>query len=443
MKHKLTRNIGLKAISLVVAMLIWFLIATINNPTTSKLFRDVSVEIINQSSVADIDKAFDVLDGDSVTLKVTERKSVLNNLTSSSFHVVADMENLNEMDAVPLTVTCDSALVTWDEIEISPASMKVQLETKRQSEFMVSISSSGAPEKGYEVGTMELLQGKSVQIAGPESLLNRIGRVAAVVNTAHLNENSVIPTVLQIFDKNDEELNEAQYARLQIMNASGVVLENKQVSVSVSIWEIRNGIPLIIVPEGTPAQGCQVSKISTLPESISLVGSSNAFKTLDENGGLTVGVSVEDAQETVVTDVNMQDVLAELDTDEIRLTSDADPNVTVTVELERIGDRTLEVPLSSITLENLPEGMNLTYSPADAIQVKVHSETENVYRLDIEDISAAVDLAPCANAGSYEIPVEIELPEGYDLLSDITIMVTAEKISSIQEVEKNTEASNG
>jgi hypothetical protein len=57
--------------------------------------------------------------------------------------------------------------------------------------------------------------------------------------------------------------------------------------------------------------------------------------------------------------------------------------------------------------------------------------------------SAAVDLAPCANAGSYEIPVEIELPEGYDLLSDITIMVTAEKISSIQEVEKNTEASNG
>ena len=40
-----------------------------------------------------------------------------------------------------------------------------------------------------EVGTKEVVQGKTVQIAGPESLLNKIGKVVADVNVRGLDKS--------------------------------------------------------------------------------------------------------------------------------------------------------------------------------------------------------------------------------------------------------------
>ena len=38
-----------------------------------------------------------------------------------------------------------------------------------------------------------------------------------------------------------------------------------------------------------------------------------------------------------------------------------------------------------------------------------------------------VDLTPCAQEGTYELPVTVELPEGYELASEVTIMVNSQK----------------
>jgi YbbR domain-containing protein len=259
MKHKLTRNLGLKIASLVTAFLIWLLVANINNPTKSVIFRGVKVKIINQDSVADIDKVFDVVEGDTVTLKVTERKKVLDTLKSDNFEVVADMECLNEMDAVPLYVTCDNASVTWDEIEIYPSSIKVQLEQKTQSEFQVTVATEGQTAKGYEVGATEVQSGKTVQVAGPESLLKKIGKITAVVNVSGMRSDKTVTATLHVYDKNEEEFLESQMDRIQIKDAAGVLLSDNQVDVSISIWEIMNDIPVIVETSGTPAEGYRIS----------------------------------------------------------------------------------------------------------------------------------------------------------------------------------------
>ena len=69
MKHKWTRNLSLKLLSLVVAFLIWILIDNINNPTRSKLFRDVKIQVVNGESVTEIDKVYDIVSEESVVLR--------------------------------------------------------------------------------------------------------------------------------------------------------------------------------------------------------------------------------------------------------------------------------------------------------------------------------------------------------------------------------------
>ena len=238
---------GLKLLSLFVAFGIWLLVVNVNDPMSVRLFRDVKIQQENVESVTALDKVLDVVEddvyGDTVIIKVKERKSVLKSLTASDFEVVADMETMNEMGSVPLRVECRNPAVTLDEIEVIPSVQKVKLEPKKQSEFIVNVVTNGKPENGYEVGTKEVVQGKTVQIAGPESLLNKIGKVVADVNVRGLDKSVRKTVELQIYDKNEEALSDSQMARLQIKDSSGVLLSNNEVMVDITLWEVMSDIP--------------------------------------------------------------------------------------------------------------------------------------------------------------------------------------------------------
>ncbi len=421
MKHRWTRNLSLKLLSLVVAFLIWILIDNIDNPTRSRLFRDVQIQVVNGESVAEIDKVYDIVSEESVVLKVTERKSVLDKLSQSDFTVTADLENLNEMNTVPLSVTCSDPSVSWDDIEVVPSSMKVQLEQRKQSEFVVNVSVMGQPEKGFEVGRTEIVQGKTVQIAGPESMLNRIGQVVASVNVSRITNDQRLNATLSVYDKNGDPM---QMNRLQVKDSSGALLAENSVMVDVSLWEVRNDIDVEVEVTGTPVEGYRMTGVSVMPETVNLVGTKEALDALEGKLVLKEKISVDNVSESFIRDIDITETLA--DNDELRLVSEADPVVAVSVQIEQSGDRTLRIPLSNLEVQNRPEGMDLAFSPADELPVQVHSDEQKGV-ITIRDIKASIDLGVCTEPGIYEIPVQIELPEGYTLTSDVNLVVTAEE----------------
>ncbi len=421
MKHKWTRNLSLKLLSLVVAFLIWMLIDNIDNPLRSRLFRDVPIQVINGESVAEIDKVYDIVSDETVVLKVTERKNVLDRLSQNDFTVTADMENLNEMNTVPLSVTCSNAAVSWDEIEAVPSSMKVQLEQRKQSEFVVNVSLTGQPEKGYEVGRTEIVQGKTVQIAGPESMLNRIGQVVASVNVTHISNDQRLSATLNVYDKNGDAM---QMSRLQVKDSSGALLAENSVMVDVTLWEVRNDIDLVAETTGKPLEGYRLTGVSVMPETVSLVGTKEALDALGGKLTLKDKISVDNVSESFIQDIDITETLA--DSDELRLVTEADPTVAVSVQIEQSGDHTLSIPLSNLEVLNRPEDMTLTFSPADELLVQVHSEDQKSV-ITVSDVKASIDLAVCTEPDIYEIPVQIVLPEGYELTSDVNLVVTAEE----------------
>lgn len=436
MKHKLTRNIGLKLLSLLVAFLIWLVVVNIDNPTRSQLYKDIKIQTVNEDSVTEIDKVFDVISDDTVVIKVTERRSVLQSLKSSDFTVIADMENLNEMNSVPLTVICTNSAVTLDEMQIVPSSMKVKLEQKTQSDFVINVVTSGEPANGYEVGTTEVVQGKTVQIAGAESLVNKIGKVVANVKINGIDTNQRRETTLVIYDKYEEPFTDAQMARLQIKDSSGVLLDNNTVMVDVTLWEVMSGIPVQVETSGTPEEGYRLSGVTTVPVTVDLVGTAEALARLNGKIVLKDTVSIEGATESFVREMDITETLADIDG--IRLVADADPTIATSVQIEKIGAQTLQIPLSNIEVLNKPENMTLTFSPADQISVSIYSEKETG-RIQLSDLKVRIDLSVCAEAGDYEIPVEFELPEGYELVADVKLTVNAREPVQNENIMENAE----
>ena len=141
-KNRLTGNLVLKLIALVMGFLIWLMVTNSDDPTRSLILSNVPITIVNEDSIADIGKVVEPEGSSTVTLKVTERRSVLNRLArnGSDFYVEADLENINEMNTVPLTVNCTNPNVTWDEISINPSALKVKLEDKMEQAFVAAVT---------------------------------------------------------------------------------------------------------------------------------------------------------------------------------------------------------------------------------------------------------------------------------------------------------------
>lgn len=424
---KITGNLSLKALALVIAFLIWLLVTNTNNPRKTQLFNNVPINIVNKDSIADIGKVIQMVGTGTVTLRVEEKRSVLDRLSKggANFYVEADMENINEMNMVPLTVTCDNPAVTWDEIEVSPSSLKVKLEDKVEQAFSVSVSTTGTTAKGFEVGSTEIVQGKNIYIAGPASVIKIINQVIAPVNVTALNSDMALTSTLKVIDKNGSELTDRQLNTLEFKDSTGAVITDRVVQIMVKVWRVQTDIPMEVTITGAPELGYSVVGVETIPVTISLAGTESALAALDGKLTLLDEVSVSGAFDNISQEIDLTDTLSEMEG--LKLITDAEPMITVNIQIEKNEDTMLNIPLGSVTLLNRPENMNLVFTPAEKISIAVHALEDNMETVTLEDVKASIDLAVCAEEGMYELPVKIELPKGYELASEVTVAVNSEK----------------
>ena len=426
-KEIVINNIGLKLIALLIACVVWTFVTNDNDPVGSMTISNVPITIVNEDSIADIGKVVEPQGSGTVTIKVTERRSVRSRLSrnGTNFYVEADLENINQMNTVPLTVTCDNVSVTWDEISISPSSLKVTLEDKVEQTFPVNVITGGEPGEGKAVGRTEVREGKSILIAGPESLVGIIGQVNASVSTSGLREDTELSAVLRIYDKNGAEFTESQLGRLELKNMDGSLLQDRSVNVSVILWDILSEVPITVTTTGVVADGFEITQIEVLPAQLSFAGTPEAFALMGESLVAEEPVSVQGAQEDVTQEIDLTESIAAIE--DLKLVGDVDPIISATVHISRINIVQVEYPLSEITMVNKPSGMKLVFTPADKVTLNIYPPENAAEEITAEDITAQMDLFSCSREGTYTIPVEVTLPEGYTLSDEISVRVSTTK----------------
>ncbi len=442
MKHKWTNNLGLKVLSLLVSCLIWLVVTNTNDPESTQVYKNVPITIKNQDTITNANKTFTVVDGvDKINVYVTARKSIRAALNSGSFTVKADMENYNEaLGTVPLEISCEDARIRQEDLRIIPSSLKINMEDKVEQNFGVAVVTSGKADKGYELGKTTIVSGDTIRIAGPQSLINIIGKVTILLDITNMNTDSTNLYPIRIEDKNGAALTEGQMSNLELKDSNGVSLQNNSAEVRTEIWKVYNDIPLKANVTGEVAPGFKVSSITLSPQTINLVATEEA---IDELGGeltLKDDISVEGLTETQDYTVDLNDTLNQYDS--IRLETDISSAITVHVGIDEVGSKTFQMPISDIIMHNTPADKKLIFSPADtiSISVKTTDDTESGdIDITLDDITAEIDLKSCEINGSYTLPVEITLPQGYELVNEVKIVVNIEEQNNTTEVEVNTE----
>lgn len=425
MKKKMGNNISLKILSVVVAVVVWLLVVNIDNPIGTKSFVISDIQILNEAYV-DADGKMCMQDSEQTPIRVTVRaqRKVLDKITVNDLRATADLQQAVSLDTdpvmVPITVTCDK--LSPGNIEVTPNNLSLHLEDKDTQEFVVNVTTNNTkPDKRYEVGSLTSNPEK-IKITGPKSLINKIDKVNASIDVDGASEDVTQETEVKIIDKNGEEFSDTDAGYLNI----------SKVYVTARLWKVQTDVKISAEYTGTPASGYQVESVSTTPNVISIAGSEEALNDLKNQNntiwisGSAVDISGQDSD--FEAKINISDYLPE----GLKLTSDSSEDVFVRVNILPEGSSACEVQTKNITVENQPEGMQVAFDTAK-IEVRVKKAEDDLADLTEKDIRASIDLEG-KEEGSYEVPVKVSVPKGYELVDEVTTGVEVSRVSTTDTV---------
>ena len=422
-KRKITDNIPLKIMSVAVAVVVWLIVVNIDNPVGTNYYTLTNVELINKEYVESSDTIGKMCmpeeKQDSIRIAITTNKKIRDKIKVSDITATADLQQAVSLDTnpvmVPITVTCSVPGVTPNDIKVTPQNLSVNLDEKETQEFVVNVSrGTTKPGKDYEVGSLTANPEK-VRITGPISLVNKIDKVNATISLDGNTQDFTQDVNLTIIDKNQEALSDSEMNSLRIEN-------NAKVSVTARLWKIRQGVGISAGYVGSPASGYQVGTVTTVPDTISVAGSTEGLETLTQNDNtITIpadSIDISGESRDVERKISLKDLLP----DNVKLTSDSSEDVWVTVSILPEGSREFTLSTKDIEVKNKPDDLQVTFETAQ-IEIRIKSDTEDLDDLNTEtDIKASIDLKG-KEEGNYKVPVTLSLPDGYETVENVSTEV--------------------
>lgn len=423
MKEKFLNNIPLKIMSVVVGILIWLLVVNIDNPIQTRLIPGVKVQILNEAYIESGGQMCLIEEGqDTVTVRVTGKRKTVEDLTAADISATADLKQMLSLDAnpvmVPISVACSG--ISQENLQAIPQNMEIVIEEMMTQEFLVTVETAGQPEVGYDIGEAAASPEK-VEITGPQTLIQKIDRVVASVNVNGINSDLNVQASLKIYDKNQDELTsiQMQYLKYDISSPS--------VEVAVKLWQVRDNVDVTASYVGQPAEGYKVDSLTSTPSVLKVAGTDEALSQLAANGNRIVipaeSIDVSDRSEDFETRVDISRLLPE----GVKLATGSSEAVIVRVNILPVGSSEYSIPTKNITMENVGEGLQAVCE-TEKVDIRVGESSASLEDLKEEDIRLSVDLSG-KEEGSYEVPVEVTLPSGYETVSDVEVTVKIAKVT--------------
>ena len=232
------------------------------------------------------------------------------------------------------------------------------------------------------------------------------------MKTADIYEDTKEPAELFLYDSDGNIISQNQ-------------LENNLgeggITVSIEMLELKS-VPVTAEVSGTAADGYNFTGCTSEPETVQICGKSDVIDTVDEITIPASVINIDGADGPIEKTVNITPYLPE----GVSLSDENSGNVKITAMIEKEGTRTINFLVSSIVINNLSEDLKVSYEPDAEITMTFSGEQD---RLDVLDISNAVsvNLEKYTRPGTYDVPVNVNLPDGITMTSEVAVRITLEE----------------
>jgi YbbR domain-containing protein len=391
MKQKLTAlgaNLFSMLLAVVLAVAVWVNAVSTEDPNeTRTLSAPLSVEAVG------LDEGLVAQGYESAQVQVTFRapRSLWNLLIPENLHALVDLKGLTEgRYTVPIQIETNISPVMVEKVEPDELSVLVDHLAIRSMAVHAELTGNLAP--GFQAGAPRLTP-DSVEVSGPESLVDRIAEIVAAVNIEGLRTEMDQNVPLLPLDTDGALV-------------SGVSVDPSSISVSVPVQQLGGYRDLVVkVPlQGVVKNGYRLVGLTINPQVVTLY-SDDPEATGNLPGYVeTETLDISGASEDITTSLSL--VLPE------GVQVVGEPKIVVQVSISTIEDSiTISRP---IRFQGLEPGLSVSLSP-EYVDVILSGPAPIIWSLKPADIDVFLDLTG-KSPGTYKLTPQVDMPEELQLV---------------------------
>lgn len=412
-KEKIMNNFALKVLAVVVALLLWIVVVNLEDPYTTKNFRNITVQILNEEAIVSLDKVYEVQSGGVINVKASARQSILSKLTASDIVAEADLSGLSLTNAVSIKLSCPK----YENITLQPdvEMLKITLEDEATAQFKVDVNTIGTLPEGFALGDV-IVRPNLIKVSGAQSLIDRISEVRVEVDVSDMTED---------FKKRVEP--KAYDANGKLMDNTRLTFSSSEVRVSVGINETKD-VPVNITTKGEPYRGYHLISVEYEPKQLKITGKEEILSKITQ---IPIVLDISGRN----TDLETELLLADYLPPGVSVVGEA-TSVNVKLTISKQEPQKVQIPLSNIEVRNLGKNMELEYDMSSAYVEISAIKFTNVENRTIQ----ATEFRPyidCSDLqeGEHRLELKFEPSDEIQVLSQITIKVKIkEKVEEKQPV---------
>lgn len=426
----ISRNFGWKLVSLIFAIIFWFIVMNLINPTEIMTF-SVNLTLLNEDKLNE--NGYVILNSEElkkqpVDIKVKATRPALDELARRKKEIQATVDlkqfdvlyaqNIDEAFKVMITpVMPEGYMYPYELLGFSPINAEVNLDKIAEKSYTVAVESEGEPEDGY-VTAQPVVMPKTVTVKGASTNLNKVIEVKVNAELSGVTSNVAVKAVPIAVDKDGNTV-------------ADVIIEPSEVELYIGVSKQGQIVVNKPVITGEPLEEYKVVSVNWEPKYIDVIGNEGeirkkGFITLPE-----IDVSGEDKSKTLEFDI--RDYLNDTNL-EIKNGTPTEVKVEVTIEKEEV--RTLEISSEQIEITG---GEKDAYELPKSVRIRIKGLSEYVSKVEADEIKAVLDVSNLKK-GSAHLELLLTLPEGVSASGNNTVRVIYKGNAESEQPEKNTEA---
>ena len=388
LKGFFTKNLALKIVSLLFAMLIWGYVMVEVNPKRVKTITDVPISFSGESSLHDRGLAVrgdrdDILRN--VTVRVKVQLTDYTGLDASDISASVSLRPVNKADTYKLKIDATSSLGTVENV--SPSEITIEVDELATMLVPIDVEYSGELPEGYWKSEPTLAS-QSIKVSGPRDDVSTISKAICTIDLEDRTTSYNEAILLKYVDKNGDEIDTALF--LDTLPSVVVKMDVMRI-VELPI----NAADAVFGADALPAN-YEIYDVVATPPTVRVVGSENALS------GLT-GIKIENIDVSGSTSSVQQNVVITAPEGTTLLD---DPNITVYVGIREKQD---SAQFKGVPIETKGLGKKLTAELSAAeCDVSITGRTSLMKLLRRKDVSVYVDLTGLT-AGTYKITPMVSL----------------------------------
>lgn len=401
MNDLLKKDLKIKIISILAAMLFWLYVYNVSDNPFQDTTLQIPLKIENEASLGNKDLVIKNKYKTSIDITVRGRQNALEKIRDSDFEAILDLSRVNSTSDTaveipePYCTLKDVTIVSWN-----PNKIEIEVVKIKDNTFPIEITPNVTLKPGYKILKITPAT-ETVTLEGEEAQIDSVDQIMGNLDLKDIDEDITKRVVLKVYSKDKKE----------------ILSLSKNLSVDVRV-EVAREVPLNLVVTGTPnADYMEVSR-SISPDKVRITGSPDALNAI--SALYTEPVSIDNIKQNLNT------------TGLIKLPNgiklaDQPKEVTVNITVEQLILKDFTIDKGEMIIGNTDSDGTLSYEiKTESINIQLKGRPSILNTLDIGDIRPTVDTSGLTE-GTHKVPLNITLPNQVKLMAEAQVEVKVTK----------------